>query len=102
MPIQDTQIADKPGPEDITWSDARDILEAFSDDQVINALGDLPDEQRLALFLADVEQLGHQEIAKIMDVPVGTVKSRTSRARATLKEKLMVHARDLGLMGPKR
>ncbi len=99
--IQDVKIADKPGSEDITWSDARDILEAFSDDQVINALGELPDEQRLALFLADVEQLGHQEIAKIMDVPVGTIKSRTSRARATIKEKLMAHAKDLGLMGRK-
>lgn len=100
--IEDTQIADKPVPEDITWSDARDILEAFSDDQVINALGELPDEQRLALFLADVEQLGHQEIANIMDVPVGTIKSRTSRARATLKKRLMAHAKDLGLMGRKR
>ncbi len=87
-------------PEDQTrWTDARDLLENFSDEQIIKALMELPEDQRLTLYLSDVEELKHEEVGEIMSVAVGTVKSRTSRARNALKERLREHARDLGLAG---
>ncbi|NQV32797.1 MAG: sigma-70 family RNA polymerase sigma factor [Phycisphaeraceae bacterium] len=85
-------------PEETVWSNAEDLLENFSDEQVIQALQRLPDEQRLTLFLIDVEQLSQEDVAEITDVAVGTVKSRTSRARATLKTSLTTYATDMNLM----
>ena len=86
-------------PETTTWSNATDVLENFSDEQVIKALEELPDDQRLALFLVDVEDMSHDDVAEVMEVAVGTVKSRTSRARAALRDSLRAHAEDLGLAG---
>lgn len=88
--------------EETTWSNASDLLENFSDEQVIKALAELPEDQRLTLFLVDVEQLSGEQVARIMKVAVGTVKSRAARARAILNDKLMAHAKDLGLTGRKR
>jgi RNA polymerase sigma-70 factor (ECF subfamily) len=81
---------------------ARDVLENMADDDVRRALAELPDDQRLTLVLIDVEGLSQDEVAAITGVAAGTVKSRTSRARETLRRKLMDHARDLGLLGRKR
>ncbi|MDP6636074.1 MAG: sigma-70 family RNA polymerase sigma factor [Phycisphaerae bacterium] len=89
-----------PESEDQThWTDAQDILESFADEQIIEALQDLPEAQRLVVFLVDVEQTPLDEVAEILDVAVGTVKSRASRARAKLKTRLMAHAADLGFDG---
>ena len=103
LPLEEALVAGpaKAGDEDETtaWPDARDVLEKFSDPQVIKALAELPEPQRLVLFLVDVEQLNHDEAAEICGVAVGTIKSRTSRARATLRGRLWAHAKDLGLLG---
>jgi RNA polymerase sigma-70 factor (ECF subfamily) len=88
--------------QETVWSDSEDLLENFSDEQVIRALKELGDEQRLTLFLVDVEQLSQEEVAQIMDVPVGTVKSRTSRARVVLKERLLSYAKEMGFCGGER
>ncbi len=77
--------------------DAGSFLEAFADDQVIQALLELPAEWRFTLYLADVEGMSREEIAEITEVPVGTVKSRTARARAELHAKLADYARDMGI-----
>jgi len=95
-------IADPPHAAEAAWSNARDVLENFPDDEVRRALGELPDDQRLTLFLVDVEGLSQEEAAAITGVPAGTVKSRTSRARAALKEKLRVYAKEMGLLGRSR
>ena len=50
-------------------------------------------------FLADVEQMPLEDVAEVMGVAVGTIKSRTSRARSALKSKLQAYAEDLGLAG---
>jgi len=92
-------IADPPHTEEPVWTNAKDVLENFSDDEVRRALGELPDGQRLTLFLVDVEGFSQEEVAEITGAPAGTVKSRTSRARAALKQRLMDHAVDLGLLG---
>lgn len=83
-------------------SDPRQLLDAFSDKQVIAALAALPEDQRLALYLCDVEGLSQEDVAKILDVAVGTIKSRCFRARLVLRAELEAHARDLGLLGPRK
>ncbi|MFP4105008.1 MAG: sigma-70 family RNA polymerase sigma factor [Phycisphaerae bacterium] len=99
VPVEEELIEQDEPVEPTSWSDASDMLENFSDEQVIRALGELPEDQRMTLFLIDVEGLSQEEVAEITDVPVGTVKSRTSRARSALKERLHEHAIDLGFMG---
>jgi RNA polymerase sigma-70 factor (ECF subfamily) len=88
--------------DELNYSNCEDLLANFSDGQVIKALRSLPDEQRLILFLIDVEQLRQEDVAEIMDVPVGTVKSRTSRARAILKTRLFSYAKEMGFIGGER
>ena len=99
----DETAVDPPPPTDqIAWSNAQDLLENFSDETVIRAMQELSDEQRLTLFLVDVEQMNVDRAAKILGVAPGTVKSRSNRARAHLKEKLTAHARDLGFLERRR
>ncbi len=83
-------------PQETSWTNARDLLDNFSDEQVIEALRRLPEDQRLALFLIDVEQYSQQEVAQITNANVGTVKSRTSRARNSLKKHLKQYASEMG------
>jgi RNA polymerase sigma-70 factor, ECF subfamily len=99
LPVEEQLLAEPEPPQETNWSDARDLIENFSDEQVIKALLELPEDQRLTLYLSDVEQLRHDEVGEIMGIAVGTVKSRTSRARAMLKDRLMAYAQDMGLAG---
>lgn len=57
-------------------------------EQTLAAMSNLRPEQRAALLLVSVEGLSYREAAQVMDVPVGTVRSRVSRARAALMEML--------------
>ena len=97
--VEELPLSDPPPPEQTAWSNPGDLLDNFGDEQIIRALRELPDEQRLTLYLVDVEGLSHEETGRIMDIAEGTVKSRTSRARETLRERLEAHARDLGFVG---
>ncbi|UCD49883.1 MAG: sigma-70 family RNA polymerase sigma factor [Phycisphaerales bacterium] len=102
VPLDEVLVAQEAEVQETVWSDAEDLLENFSDDQVIAALRQLPDDQRLTLFLVDVEQLSQQEVAEITGVAVGTVKSRTSRARREFKNRLTSYAKDMGFKGCQR
>lgn len=95
--IDEEIVAEPRTFEETSWTDSTDLLENFADPQIIRALRELPGDSRLTLFLIDVEELSQEEVAQIMDIAVGTVKSRTSRARATLKEKLLAYAKEMGL-----
>jgi len=66
------------------------------DSDIKNALQELPDEFRMAVYLADVEGFSYKEIAEIIDIPAGTVMSRLHRGRKLLREKLADYARELG------
>jgi RNA polymerase sigma-70 factor (ECF subfamily) len=55
---------------------------------VLRALEELDEEARLVVVLRDVEDMDYSQIAEVLDLPVGTVKSRLHRARCLLKEKL--------------
>ena len=61
----------------------------FSNEQLVRAWKELPDEQRLTLFLIDVKQLSEGKVAEITGVPIVIVKNRAIWARVLLKKKLL-------------
>ena len=99
LPLDEEIVAATSKDCETKWSNAEDLIENFSDEQIIKALSKLPEDQRLTLFLTDVEQLSQKEVARITGVAVGTVKSRASRGRAELKNRLTLYAKQMGLIG---
>jgi RNA polymerase sigma-70 factor (ECF subfamily) len=85
-------------PVDEVWSEPEAVLQEFSDRQVIDALKKLPEEIRWTLLLVDVEGMEQAEAAAILDVPVGTIKSRVHRGRGMLRELLTPLARELRMI----
>jgi RNA polymerase sigma-70 factor (ECF subfamily) len=74
-----------------------EALERLPDSDVKEALQRLPEEFRLAVYLADVEGFSYREIAEIMGTPIGTVMSRLHRGRRGLQRMLGDYARERGL-----
>jgi len=70
---------------DPTWDPERTALRAEQIRAIEAALLRLPPDQRLAVILSDVQGLAYEEIARVMDTPLGTVKSRIARARGHLR-----------------
>ncbi len=66
--------------------------------EVESALGALPAEFREAILLVDVEELSYQEVSGVLNVPIGTVKSRVSRGRAMLRDALAGFAKERGII----
>ncbi|HPR63513.1 MAG TPA: sigma-70 family RNA polymerase sigma factor [Thermoanaerobaculia bacterium] len=75
-----------------------EFLETLVDEDVQNALGNLPDEYRLVVLLADIEDFSYKEIAQILEVPLGTVMSRLYRGRKMLEKTLLDFARHHGYL----
>ena len=67
---------------------AKAITKQFSEQKIQNVLQSLPDHFRSPVILRDIQELSYEDISKILDVPLGTVKSRINRARQQLKSKL--------------
>lgn len=77
------------------------VLENLPDEEVKRALEGLPEQFRTAVLLADVQGFSYQEIADMMEVPIGTVMSRLHRGRKQLQRALWEYARTHGLVGQK-
>ena len=68
----------------------------FVGDEVAKALNDIDVDFRTVIVLCDLEGFTYEEMAKILDIPIGTVRSRLHRARNLLKERLIEYARKMG------
>jgi RNA polymerase sigma-70 factor (ECF subfamily) len=75
------------------------LFDLFTDDEVKQALEDLPENFRLPVLLADVEGFSYKEIAEILDIPIGTVMSRLHRGRKAMQRALFDFATARGLAG---
>jgi RNA polymerase sigma-70 factor (ECF subfamily) len=72
------------------------FYDSFIDEDVVRAIGELPEEYRSALVMSDVHGLRYAEIARVLGVPEGTVKSRLFRGRRLLQNRLRDYAREMG------
>jgi RNA polymerase sigma-70 factor, ECF subfamily len=66
--------------------------------EVEAALTALPAEFREAILLVDIEELSYQEVSGVLNIPIGTVKSRVSRGRAMLRDALTAFAKERGII----
>lgn len=76
---------------------AREVLDRIAGEDVARAVDSLPDEFRVACTLYFMDDLSYQEIADVVGVPVGTVRSRLHRGRKLLQKRLWMAALDAGL-----
>jgi RNA polymerase sigma-70 factor (ECF subfamily) len=89
------QIKDLSGQE-LTQGAEDEVLGQYLDEDVYQALRDLPPNFRMAVILADIEGLSYKEIAEALQIPIGTVMSRISRARRQLQKSLWKYAKERG------
>ncbi len=86
--------------EDASYVDFFDlrheIFQGMMGDEVTNAINALPIDFRTVILLCDIEGFTYEEISKIIDIPIGTVRSRLHRARNMLKATLSEYAKSMG------
>lgn len=75
----------------------KEIFDPLFDDEVTRAIYQLSDTYRLILLLSDLEGFSYEEIAEILKLPIGTVRSRLFRARKMLRENLKKYALSKGI-----
>ena len=80
-----------------TVADAPPLPEQITDEEMLAALTEVPQDFRAVVLLIDVEEFSYKEAAGILNVPIGTVMSRLSRGRRLLREKLVDLAQSYGI-----
>ena len=83
-------------PSDLTVDLRIDTVKGMMGDEITVALNVLPVDFRTVIILSDLEGFTYEEMSKILDIPIGTVRSRLHRARNLLKEKLGSYAEQMG------
>jgi RNA polymerase sigma-70 factor, ECF subfamily len=96
--IEDWYLYDRLGGSAAEESAEASVLDRIPDEDVQRALDALPEQFRMAVWLADVEGFSYKEIAEILDVPIGTVMSRLHRGRKSLQKALWETVRERGLV----
>ena len=82
---------------EVITSDLRvEFLQDMIGDEVSNALNALAVDFRIVIILCDLEGFTYEEMSKILDIPIGTVRSRLHRARNLLRERLKTYAKSMG------
>ena len=92
-----TRFAPRTAPPVVRYAAELQALNRLPDSDILCALHDLPDDLRLAVYLADVEGYPYREIAEIMGTPIGTVESRLHHGRGRLRDRLAAAAVHRGL-----
>ena len=64
----------------------------LTDQALRDLIAELPEDMRAAVVLRDIEGMSYEEIARVLDINVGTIKSRISRGREKLREKFQSKA----------
>ena len=77
----------------------RAFLDKLLREDLERAIDSLPDPFRVVVVLIDVQGYAYQEVADLLDVPIGTIRSRLARGRAALQRALWQHGIDAGLVG---
>ncbi len=75
----------------------QEFINGLLGEDLTKAVDELPESFRVVLVLSEIEGFSYQEISDILDVPIGTVRSRLSRARSMLQKALWQHAQDAGI-----
>ena len=75
-----------------------DVFDGMLGDEITIALNKLPIDFKTVILLCDIEGFSYEEIAKIIDIPIGTVRSRLHRARNMLKDSLRNYAIEMGFL----
>ncbi|MEQ9405225.1 MAG: sigma-70 family RNA polymerase sigma factor [Cyclobacteriaceae bacterium] len=83
-------------PKDATVDLRLETTKDMIGDEISNALNSLAIDFRTVIILCDLEGFTYEEMAKILDIPIGTVRSRLHRARNLLREKLGSYAHSMG------
>lgn len=79
----------------------KDFYDNLLEDEVVTAMDSLTEEFRTIIILSDLEEMTYEEIAAILDIPLGTVRSRLHRARQAMQEKLYHYAVNRGYITKK-
>ena len=90
-------FSDEDDDNSAAYFDLREeLFDGIMGDEITIALNRLPIDFKTVILLCDVEGFSYEEIAKIIDIPIGTVRSRLHRARNVLKESLKEYAQKMG------
>ncbi len=84
-------------PSSSGMNDLRDMMESrMFDDEMAGAIAALPEKFKSVVVLRDIEEMPYEEIAEVLAIPIGTVRSRLHRARSILFSRLKDYARGRG------
>ncbi|MBP6184025.1 MAG: sigma-70 family RNA polymerase sigma factor [Saprospiraceae bacterium] len=100
--IRKVHEKEEPGGSEAYVDLREEMFNYLIGDEVTKAINAMPVDFRTVILLCDVEDFSYEEIAVILDIPIGTVRSRLHRARNTLKEKLENYAQSLGYIDKRR